>query len=174
MTASAAPPRAGQRVVAFIGVPGSGKTTRAAVYQAPAWVHLTLDDLRQTMWPPGRRTYWDVARASPTGRNAQRLLHAVQQEALRTALAEGFNVVLPDTHLRLSAFERELEIVAEHGIEIEWKLLDVSWATLFERNKTRPVEHQLPATVLHDAFKAMWAPDAWWRRLPPNQIEVLV
>ena len=171
--AGAAPRYAGQRAVAFIGVPGSGKSTLAAGYKAPAWIHLTLDDLRQTMWPPGRRTYWDVARASEMGAHAQRLLHAVQQTALNTALYEGFNVVLPDTHLRLSAFRREWEIVAEHGITIEWKLLDVSWETLLMRNETRPPEHRLPADVLHAAFTDMWADDAWWRRLPSHQIEVI-
>lgn len=163
----------GQRVVAFIGVPGSGKSTEARRYRPQdGWVHLTLDDFRQAIWPPHRRVYWEV-REGYLDHAAQSLLHAVQQEALRTALVEGFNVVLPDTHLRLSAFEKELRIIADFGIEIEWKLFDIPWPVLFERNKTRPEEHRLPATVLLDSFKAMWAPDAWWRALPSHQIQII-
>ncbi len=97
----------------------------------------------------------------------------MQEQALLTALVEGFNVVLPDTHLKLPTFERELKIVAEFGIEIEWKLFDVPWATLFERNKTRPEHHRLPPTVLHDTFAQMWADDAWWRALPADRLQII-
>jgi adenylate kinase family enzyme len=58
-----APPRR-QRVVGLIGCPGAGKTTYARRYFDPmqGWVHLTLDDLRQTFWPPDRQVYWQVRR----------------------------------------------------------------------------------------------------------------
>jgi hypothetical protein len=26
------------------------------------WIHLTLDDMRQALWPPDRQMYWEVRR----------------------------------------------------------------------------------------------------------------
>lgn len=72
-----APPRR-QRVVGLIGCPGAGKTTYARRYDPlQGWVHLTLDDLRQTFWPPDRQVYWQVRRTDWDER-ARRLLHGVK------------------------------------------------------------------------------------------------
>jgi hypothetical protein len=50
-----------RRVVGLIGCPEAGKTTYARRFDPlDGWVHLTLDDLRQTPWPPDRQVYWEV------------------------------------------------------------------------------------------------------------------
>lgn len=175
----ATPRHAGQRVVAFIGVPGSGKSTLAQSFDPKAgWITITLDDLRQAIWPPHRRIYWDVRGAGNVelDHSAQRLLHAVNQSALNTALYEGFSVVLPDTHIRVSAFRRDLEIVADHGINIEWKLFKVPLEELIARNVKRgqtDPSHQVPNNVLLEAYQDLWSDEAWWRQLPSDQVEII-
>ncbi len=47
------------------------------------------------------------------------------------------------------------------------------WATLFERNKTRPEHHRLPPTVLHDTFAQMWADDAWGAPSPADRLQII-
>lgn len=59
---------------------------RAASTHWTGWVHLTLDDLRQALWPPHRQVYWQV-RMGSHDKEAQDLLHHVKAVALETALA---------------------------------------------------------------------------------------
>jgi predicted kinase len=169
-----APPRR-QRVVGLIGCPGAGKTTYARQFFDPmkGWVHLTLDDLRQTFWPPDRHVYWQVRRTS-WDEEARTLLHGMKVAALDAALAAGFSVVMADTHLTREVFEAELQVIARHGLAVEWKVFDLSWETLLARNEARggvDPSHRQPETVLRLAYNAFYAPDAWWRSLPHAQVE---
>jgi len=165
-----------QRVVGLIGCPGVGKSTYARRFDPlDGWVHLTLDDLRQALWPPDRQVYWEVRRGG-WDTQAHRLLHAVKVAALDTALAQGFSVVMADTHLTRAVFEGELEVVDRYGLSVEWKVFDVPWEVLWTRNEQRGAldpSHRQPETVLRFAYDAFHAPDAWWRLLPRDAVEVI-
>ncbi|MGF3023100.1 AAA family ATPase [Methylobacterium aquaticum] len=165
-----------QRVVGLIGCPGAGKTTYARRFDPlDGWVHLTLDDLRQALWPPDRQVYWQVRRGG-RDRQAQQLLHAVKVAALETALSQGFSVVMADTHLTRAVFEREIDVIGRHGLSTEWKVFDVPWEVLQARNEERGAfdpSHRQPETVLRLAYDAFHAPDAWWRTLPSDQVELI-
>jgi predicted kinase len=165
-----------QRVVGLIGCPGAGKTTYARRYDPrEGWVHLTLDDLRQALWPPDRQMYWEVRRGGYDVA-AQALLHRMKEAALQAALVQGFSVVMADTHLTREVFARELEIIEAHGLAVEWKLFDVPWEVLVARNEARgrlDPAHRQPEAVLRLTYEAFRAPDAWWRTLPPDRIEVV-
>jgi predicted kinase len=163
-------------VVGLIGCPGAGKTTYARRYDPlQGWVHLTLDDLRQALWPPDRRVYWQVRRTG-WDEEARRLLHGVKVAALDGALAAGFSVVMADTHLTRAVFEDALHVIERHGLAVEWKVFEVSWEMLVARNAERgglDPSHRQPEAVLRLTYDAFHAPDAWWRSLPPDQVEVI-
>ena len=138
-------------------------------------MHLTLDDLRQALWPPDRQVYWNV-RGGGWDRQAHRLLHAVKVAALDAALVQGFSVVMADTHLTRAVFEDELNVVERHGLTVEWKVFDVPWEVLFARNAARGAadpSHVQPEDVLRFTYDAFRSPDAWWRTLPPEQVEYI-
>lgn len=172
MDVEASPRR--QRVVGLIGCPGAGKTTYARRYDPlQGWVHLTLDDLRQTFWPPDRQVYWQVRRTG-WDEKARGLLHNVKVAALDAALAAGFSVVMADTHLTQEVFEAELQVIERYGLSVEWKVFDLSWEMLLARNEERgriDPSHRQPETVLRLAYDIFHAPDAWWRALPQAQVE---
>ncbi|WCS27890.1 AAA family ATPase [Methylobacterium sp. NMS14P] len=165
-----------QRVIGLIGCPGAGKTTYARRYDPlQGWVHLTLDDLRQTFWPPDRHVYWQVRRKGWDD-EARGLLHNVKVAALDAALAAGFSVVMADTHLTREVFEAELEVIERCSLSVEWKVFDLSWEMLLARNEARggiAPSHRQPETVLRLAYDAFRASDAWWRSLPPDQVEFI-
>jgi predicted kinase len=165
-----------QRVIGLIGCPGAGKTTYARRFvPLDGWVHLTLDDFRQTLWPPHRQVYWELRQGSHDDA-ARDLLHRVKEAALDAALTNGFSVVMADTHLTRPVFERELGIVARHGLTVEWKVFDVPWEVLKSRNAERgrvDPSHRQPDEVLRFTYEVFQSPDAWWRSLPPQQVEVL-
>ncbi len=134
-----------------------------------------LDDLRQTFWPPDRQVYWQVRRTA-WDEEARRLLHGVKVAALDAALAAGFNVVMADTHLTREVFETELQVIERHGLSVEWKVFDISWEMLLARNEVRgevDPSHCQPEYVLRLAYDAFRASDAWWRSLPPDQVELI-
>ncbi|MCJ2049293.1 AAA family ATPase [Methylobacterium sp. J-070] len=176
-TESGATHRLYQRVVGLIGCPGSDKTTYARRFDPlDGWVHLTLDDLQQAIWPPDRQVYWQVRKGS-LDEGARRVLHSVKEAALEAALAASYNEVLADTHLIKAVFARELKIMSRYGITIEWKLFNVPWDVLYVRNEERNAvapAHRQPEYVLRLAYDAMCASDAWWRTLPPEQIETIL
>jgi len=170
-----APPRL-QRVVGLIGCPGAGKTAYARRYDPlQGWVHLTLDDLRQTFWPPDRHVYWQVRRTG-WDEEAHGLLHGIKVAALDAALAAGFSVVMADTHLTREAFEAELQVIERYGLAVEWKVFDLSWETLLARNEARgsnDPSHRQPEAILRLTYNAFRSPDAWWRLLPSDQVELI-
>jgi predicted kinase len=170
-----APPRR-QRVVGLIGCPGAGKTTYARRYDPlQGWVYPTLDDLRQTFWPPDRHVYWQVRRTG-WDEQARGLLHGVKVAALDAALAAGFSVVMADTHLTQEVFETELQVIERYGLSVEWKVFDLSWEELLARNETRHAvdpSHRQPEAVLRLIYDAFSSPKAWWRFLPSDQVEFI-
>ena len=170
------PERGRPRVVGLIGCPGAGKTTYARQFDPlDGWVHLTLDDLRQALWPPDRQVYWEVRRGGWDSQ-AHRLLHTVKVAALEAALGQGFSVVMADTHLTRAVFESELAVVARNGLSVEWKVFDVSWDVLHARNAARGAidpSHCQPETVLRLTYDAFQSPEAWWRTLPCDQVEII-
>lgn len=164
-----------QRVVGLIGCPGAGKTTFARRFDPlDGWVHLTLDDLRQSLWPPDRQVYWQLRKRSHDD-GAGQILHRVKEAALEAALANGFSVVMADTHLTRPVFERELTIIARHGLTVEWKVFDVPWEVLNARNVERSrvnLSHCQPEAVLRSTYEVFRSPEAWWRTLPPEHVEL--
>lgn len=82
---------------------------------------------------------------------------------------------MPDTHLTPAVFERDLAIIKRFDISVEWKLFDVPWEVLRARNEARGFidpSHRQPEAVLRLSYEVFQAPDAWWRSLPPEQIEI--
>lgn len=153
-----------QRIIATIGAPRSGKSTFAGTFDPNEWVTVTFDDLRQTLWPPHRRTYWTV-REGPNGEQAQKLLHHVKSSAIHFALDCGFSVITPDTHVRKQYAEPLKRLASLHNIDIEWKVLEVPLDVLRERNNKSDenLGHKVPDAILEEMFNILWAPDAWWR-----------
>lgn len=159
------------RIVATIGAPRSGKSTLAAKLDPNYWVTVTYDDLRQTLWPPHRRTYWTV-REGPNGDAAQRLLHRVKFYSVAAALDSGFNVITPDTYTRQKEADELKEVAEVFGITVEWLVLQVPWEVLEYRNQisNRDLGHQVPDDVLKEFYNRVWALDAWWRSEPNVKI----
>ncbi len=160
------------RVIGTIGVPGSGKTTYANGFDRREWVTLELDNLRAAFWPPTKRVYWDLLQG-PVAASASRVLHAAHEAALRAALTEGFNVLLPNTHAQPAKFRGDLEVIAEFGVTVEWKLFDVPLPELLARNARRPEADRLNPDAVAFYHTKIWAEDAWWRSLPAAELEII-
>lgn len=152
-----------QEVHGLIGCPGSGKSTLANTYDPTKWVVCTFDDLRQAMWPPHRRTYWEV-RKTESGSAAQKVLHHVHSALIISALENGFSVLSADTNIGEKYAVDIMNMAGMFGITVKWKVLDVPLHVLQKRNSERCEKSmRVPESVLTEKYEKLWDNNAWWR-----------
>lgn len=152
-----------QEVHGFIGCPGSGKTTLANTYDPKEWVICTLDDLRQTMWPPHRGKYWEL-RDTDKGAAAQRVLHSARNNIMTSALENGFSFLSPDVNVIEKNALDIINLAAIFDITVRWFVLDVPLHILQQRNAERCLETlRVPSDYLIKRYEEMWDTNAWWR-----------
>lgn len=147
-----------QWVTMTVGCPGSGKTTFAQKCN-PESVVLCLDDFRTALFRD-KQFYHKAAADTPSMRA---LLNDAYEDALRTALGYGFNLVLANMHIHPKSFESSMTIIKRFGIVPDLAVFKVPLLELFRRNETRPVADRVPEDFLRQMFDDMNAPDVWWR-----------
>ena len=131
-----------QHLLILIGISGSGKSTFAKqfVRDNPTYLRLNRDDLRRSLLsvPLGEFWTWDE---KPKYR-IERLVTAMLESALKTALDSGWNVVLDNTHLRQKTIseilkDAESQASAKQPLEVSFQLIDVPLETAIERDRQR-------------------------------------
>ena len=131
-----------QHLLILIGISGSGKSTMAKqfVRNNPTYLRLNRDDLRRSLLsvPLGEFWTWDE---KPKYR-IERLVTAMLETALKTALDSGWNVMLDNTHLRQKTINELLKIAesqasAKQPVEVSFQLIDVPVETAIERDRQR-------------------------------------
>lgn len=119
------------QVVITRGLPGSGKSTKARIWQAEKpydRVYMDRDDLRQMMF----------GRQGLLPREQEDLVSVVQHAGLRSVLGVGKSIVLADTFLRDDRLDPVLNIAALYGAEVAYiDLRHVPVEVCVERDRKR-------------------------------------
>lgn len=129
-------------VVITIGLPASGKSTWAKqqlVQEPKRWKRINRDDIRAMVdngWNPAGETFITI----------------VQESTLRSALDEGFDVIIDNTSLPARVRKRLHEICAQVGdVKIIERMFQTPMQTCLDRNATRA--EPVPLRVIEEMAK---------------------
>ena len=132
----------------MVGLPGSGKSTKAKEISKETGAIITsLDSMREEI--AGSRKNWHE-NPDIFNNTMSRSIANIQNAMVEWHLKNGESVIVDNMNLksRYVAFFQELS--KKYDIEIEFVKMKCDWATLKERNKTRPVDEDW----LYMMFKA--------------------
>lgn len=149
------------KLIITIGCPGAGKSTWADRNLPSTTLRLERDRFREAMWG-SRQAYHDDP-----------LAPAVKSMVIGSAMfnaarywPEDRDIALTDTNIHWSAVKRFAGLRRQPELLVFYRPLDL----LLERNRTRPVEHRVPETVLRQFHTDMADHNAWWRKYPHMKI----
>lgn len=157
-----------------VGVPGCGKSTYALKKDPSRWVRLELDVFRTVLWGH-RQVYWDLRRAADPVETLrlQTVLHRAYAEALSGVLrTRTWNVILSNTHVFQRDVDSLVPIFLENGVVSKVTVFDAPLPLLLARNDSRPSGDRLKESSIIRYFDEFSRPDAWWRSVPHELIQV--
>lgn len=132
------------KVVMMMGIPGSGKTTKAkklAAQDSNKWVRICRDDLREmsgTYWVPDREDY----------------IHRAVYALIEVAVSEEKNIILdemninPETKLRYIFHLQEMARKYDCTFHLIVDIVDTPLEVCLERNSTREGDRKVPEVVI--------------------------
>lgn len=133
------------KVIIMVGPPNSGKTTWSNEFllKNKNYVKISRDDYRRMLvnqWVAD----WNI----------ETLITELQHHAVKTFLGYGINVILDNTHCKLSYINDAIKNYTDIS-DIEFKVFDVDECTLKSRNETRNISDgkYVPNIVMNNMIK---------------------
>lgn len=128
-------------VIINIGVPASGKSTWTAEFikKNPGWVKVSRDDFRYMLKGVG----WCEPKV-------EKMITYMHNQAIITALANKFNVIVDNTSLKISSINEIKNLVKEYA-SVRYMVFDVPLKTLLERDAAR--ERSVGDAVIKRMYK---------------------
>lgn len=127
-------------VIINIGCPASGKSTFTTEFlkKNPGWVKVSRDDFRYMLK--------GVGFCEP---KIEKMITHMHNQAIVTALANKLNVIVDNTHLKVSSISEIINLVKEYA-SVKYMVFDVPKKTLLERDALRERK------VGKDVIEKMW------------------
>ncbi len=128
-----------KKIIVIIGISGSGKSTWAKVFcrDNSNWLRLNRDDMRKSILSVSLNEYhqWEDS----AKQRIEKLVTVQQNQLLIKALENDWNVIMDNTHLKLSYLNEYRKLLTEHFEEltIEYKLFETNIEDCIERDKNR-------------------------------------
>lgn len=135
----------------MVGLPGSGKSTKAKEISKETGAIITsLDSMREEI--AGSRKNWHE-NPDIFNNTMSRSIANIQNAMVEWYLKNGESVIVDNMNLksRYVAFFQELS--KKHGTNIEFVKMKCDWATLKERNQSRPSDERVDEDWLYQMFK---------------------
>lgn len=119
--------RPNKKVILNIGIPGSGKSTWTTEFlmKNPDWMKISRDDFRFML---RNQPILDF--------KGENMLTGMVMQAARKALLSGFNVIVDNTHCRLSYINASIEALGDLA-DIDFRYFDTPVKTCIERDSKR-------------------------------------
>lgn len=132
------------------GLPGSGKSTKAKEIAEKTGAFITsLDNMREYI--AGSRDMWHSKPA--IFKKVGNAIAQVQYSMIELHLSNGEDVIVDNMNLRIPYLKKLKEIAKEYNAEIKIVEMKEDWATLKERNHTRPIQERVNEDWLYEMYK---------------------
>jgi len=142
------PPPRKQQMVIMVGLPKSGKTTRARErYQQQGFTRVCPDDLRMALY--GQRFIATM----------ERFVWAIAETMCRTLLYGGHNVVIDATNLTLEGRKRWLLLAHESEAQVTVEIMDTPVEQCLARNaQEENINSQVPPAIITEMVTSFEQP----------------
>jgi predicted kinase len=127
-----------QQVLILTGISGSGKSTFAKAFceENPNWLRINRDDIRKSLITGTLNDYWK--REDAYKNRIETLVNEIVKTSIHHALDKGWNILIDNTHLKLTYINQLIKMVSAFRVEIRLKLMDIDVETAIKRDKNRP------------------------------------
>lgn len=135
----------------MVGLPGSGKSTKAKeIANETGAVIISLDSLREEI--AGSRKNWH-SNPDIFNNTMSRSIANIQNAIVEWHLKNGESVIVDNMNLKSRYVSFFQELSKKYGTNIEFVKMKCDWATLKERNQSRPSDRRVDEDWLYQMFK---------------------
>jgi predicted kinase len=126
-----------QQVLILIGISGSGKSTFAKQFCAenPNYLRINRDDTRKSILGITLNEYWK--KDKDYQQKIEMMVNELQTTAIHAALKRNLDLLIDNTHLKISYINELIKILLDFDVEIRFQLIDMNLEVCIERDKLR-------------------------------------
>jgi len=130
------------KLIAMVGVPGSGKSTWAKNYckKHPSVIRVATDEIRSDIF--GHQYH----------EPAEIFVWAVAESMGRLLLSNGHSILVDATNITKTLQLKWIRMASNHGAEVSFVIIDTPLKTCLVNNRKRPKNQQVP----HMAIEAFY------------------
>lgn len=135
----------------MVGLPGSGKSTKAKeIAKSTGAIITSLDSMREKI--AGSRKNWHE-NPDIFDNTISRSIANIQNAMVEWHLKNGESVIVDNMNLKSRYVSFFQKLSKKYDVEIEFVKMECEWATLKERNQSRPSDERVDEDWLYQMFK---------------------
>lgn len=139
------------KLYVMVGLPGSGKSTKAKEISKETGAIITsLDSIREEI--AGSRKNWHE-NPDIFSNTISRSIANIQNAMVEWHLKNGESVIVDNMNLKSRYVSFFQELSKKYDVEIEFVKMKCNWATLKKRNQSRPSDERVDEDWLYQMFK---------------------
>lgn len=126
-----------QQILILTGISGSGKSTFAKKFcnENTNWLRVNRDELRKSLITNTLNDYWRAD--NNYNQRIESLVNELQKTAIQNALKRKWNLLIDNTHLKLSYINQLVKLFNGFEVEIQFKLIETSLEESIIRDQNR-------------------------------------
>ncbi len=126
-----------QKILILSGISGSGKSTFAKQFcvENPSYLRINKDEIRKSILPVTLNEYWQ--KEDEYQRKTEATVQSLHENAILSALKHKWDLVIDNTHLKVSYLNELVKSLSKFEVEIRFKLIEANLEECISRDKQR-------------------------------------
>jgi predicted kinase len=127
-----------QQILILAGISGSGKSTFAKKFcsEKPNWLRVNRDELRKAIAGSSLNDFWQTD--NDYKQRIESLVNEMQKTIVQQALKRKWNLLIDNTHLKLTYINQLIKLFSGFAVEIRFQLIEASIEECIVRDQARP------------------------------------